>query len=171
MVYRKNEKLNSAHTVADYFLLKIDQSAGDTISNLKLQKLCYFAQVASLVHNERSMFDDEIQAWAHGPVVVKLYNRFKKYGWQSIDPTDLKTQPSKQLNEDEMKILDRVWNKLSAYSAKRLEILSHENGPWKEKYTPKKEYGRCTNIISPADISLFYQSNQKPDWLNSVAQS
>ena len=126
MVYPKNyEDHKSANIVADYFLLKVDTSYGDTISNLKMQKLCYFSQAASLSIFDSTIFDDEIQAWAHGPVVKTLYNRFKVYGWQSIDPTNLKTQPLNKLDQNQQKLLDQVWNLLSFLSAKDLEHLSH----------------------------------------------
>ena len=34
----------SVHDVARYFLSLADDEAGDLLSNLKLQKLCYYAQ-------------------------------------------------------------------------------------------------------------------------------
>ena len=51
MIRHNSNEIKSVHATADYFLGKIDTTAGDTISNLKLQKLCYFAQMASLVLN------------------------------------------------------------------------------------------------------------------------
>ena len=168
MPYPQNRDGKSAHVVADHFLLKIVFSAGDTISNLKMQKICYFSQVASLVHREQPIFDDEIQAWAHGPVIPKLYRRFRQYGWQAIDPTDLKTRPSKILEDGEKLLLDRVWKKLSGYSAKHLEQLSHKDEAWKRQYTPEKPGGRCNNVISTKQILEFYNSNRQPGWLKSL---
>ena len=168
MTSLKNRKGKSAHVVADHFLLKIVVSSGDTISNLKMQKLCYFSQVASLVHLGSTVFDDEIQAWAHGPVIPKLYRRFRHYGWQAIDPTDLRTRPDLRLEEDERLLLDRVWRKLSGFSAKYLENLSHNDGAWKRQYTPEKPGGRCNNVITTRQIIDFYNSGTHPGWLKSV---
>lgn len=168
MPYPQNRDGKSANVVADHFLLKIDVSSGDTISNLKMQKLCYFSQVASLVHKEESLFDDEIQAWAHGPVIPNLYKRFRRYGWQAIDPTDLRTHPDKFLDEAERRLLDKVWGKLSGYTAKYLEQLSHKDEAWKRQYTPEKPGGRCSNVIAPQHILEFYNSGKQPSWLKSI---
>lgn len=172
MVYKISNTPKSVHLIADHFLMKVDTTVGDTISNLKLQKLCYFAQVASLALSDRKMFDDEIQAWAHGPVVKTLYDRFKKYSWQSIDPLDLRRSKLNEFDETDLNLLDQVWDKLSHHSAKVLENMSHiEGGPWYQQYKPEKTGGRCNNIISTESIQQFYSSNQKPDWLEQIAES
>ena len=168
MPYLKNRKEKSAHVVADYFLLKLVLSSGDTISNLKMQKLCYFSQVASLVHRDELIFDDEIQAWAHGPVIPNLYRRFRHFGWQAIDPTALRTRPDLRLADDERHLLNRVWKKLSGYSARYLEDLSHKDEAWKRQYTPATPDGRCNNVITPKQILDFYNSGKRPGWLNSI---
>lgn len=168
MSYPQNRAGKSAHVVADHFLLKIVFSAGDTISNLKLQKLCYFSQVASLVHKEQPFFEDEIQAWAHGPVIPNLYRRFRRYGWQAIDPTDLRTRPNRDLDDEEKMFLDRVWNTLSGFSAKHLEDLSHKDEAWKRRYTPEKPGGRCNNVITPKQILDYYNSIAQPKWLQRI---
>ncbi|HAS22646.1 MAG TPA: hypothetical protein DCR51_05795, partial [Idiomarina loihiensis] len=50
------------------YLIKIsnDEDEG-SISNLKLQKLMYYAQGLSLALFERPLFDGNIEAWTHGP--------------------------------------------------------------------------------------------------------
>ena len=47
----------SCYDVAEYFLSKTDEEAGDVISNLKLQKLVYYAQGFSLAVNDEPLFD------------------------------------------------------------------------------------------------------------------
>ena len=42
------------------------------MSTWKLQKLCYYSQAWSLVWDEEPLFSEDIQAWAHGPVIPKL---------------------------------------------------------------------------------------------------
>ena len=168
MPYPQSRDGKSAHLVADHFLLKIVFSAGDTISNLKMQKLCYFSQVASLVHRNEPLFEDEIQAWAHGPVIPNLYRRFRHFGWQAIDPTELRTRPDKLLDDDEKLLLDRVWKTLSGFSAKNLEHLSHKDESWRQQYTPEKPGGRCSNVITPQQILDFYNSINQPRWLKSI---
>ena len=45
------------------------------MSTWKLQKLCYYAQAWSLVWDEEPLFEENIEAWANGPVVPRLYRK------------------------------------------------------------------------------------------------
>ena len=76
--------------VADYFLSKTDEEAGDVISNLKLQKLVYYAQGFTLAVTGKPLFNEEIEAWQHGPVVPDLYHKYKDHGAYGIPaPTNV----------------------------------------------------------------------------------
>jgi uncharacterized phage-associated protein len=58
--------------VADYFInLNLGDDEGD-VSNMKLQKLLYFAQGRFLAQNGIPLFDNPIEAWNHGPVVREV---------------------------------------------------------------------------------------------------
>ena len=46
-----------------------DIKAGDSITNLKLQKLVYFAQGVSLALNNKAL--EEIQAWQHSSWTIQ----------------------------------------------------------------------------------------------------
>src|SRR5829696_6466136 len=70
--------------VADYFLAQQDEESGDLISNLKLQKLVYYAQGFHLTTKGRPLFKENIEAWVHGPVVPELYHAFKDCGSSAI---------------------------------------------------------------------------------------
>ena len=70
---------------ADYFLSKIDEDAGDVITNLKLQKLVYYAQGFSLALCGRPLFAERIEAWQHGPV-CPLFSQSTKRAAPSASP-------------------------------------------------------------------------------------
>src|SRR5437763_17167613 len=86
---------SNARDVARYFLLKTDEEAGDTISNLKLQKLLYYAQGFFLALQDAPLFDDRILAWRHGPAIKRIYAEYADYGGgpipvpQGFDPAAL----------------------------------------------------------------------------------
>src|SRR5450631_518283 len=65
----------TARAVADYFLSLVDEEAGDSLSNLKLQKLVYYAQGFSLALTGKRLFDEAIEAWEHGPVNLGWINQ------------------------------------------------------------------------------------------------
>jgi uncharacterized phage-associated protein len=146
----------SAHCVGDYFLLQTDQNAGDTISNLKLQKLCYYAQAWHYTLKNNPLFNEKIKAWAHGPVIPDLYHRFKQYRWDAIDPSDLITNPYEDLHGDDMMFLDSVWNRYSPLSAKQLERLTHSEDPWKEAYGDRPTGQACDAEITLDSMKAYF---------------
>ena len=66
------------------FLIVYSAKQSCPISNLKLQKLLYFAQCYALISENRKLFDEPIEAWAFGPVVPDVYILYKQYGEASI---------------------------------------------------------------------------------------
>ncbi len=71
--------------VAKYFIARSDDSqSGELISNLKLQKLLYYAQGLHLALHDRPLFDASIVKWTHGPVVEDIYRRYKSHGSSGI---------------------------------------------------------------------------------------
>ena len=152
----------SADPVADYFLTAISGQAGDYISNLKLQKLCYLAQGFHLAYFDCPIFDDEIQAWAHGPVVVDLYHRFKRYKWRPIDLSACTTCPADDLNEDALNILSEVWRVYGQWSARQLENFTHKHPPWIEAYGDRKAGAACDEVISQQAIKDYFSTLIRP---------
>src|SRR6185369_5131439 len=70
--------------IADYFI-GLANETGSLITNLKLQKLVYYAQAWNLALNDgRALFDDDFEAWVHGPVIFDLYNDYRALKWNPI---------------------------------------------------------------------------------------
>lgn len=116
--------------VANYFLSQVDEDAGDLISNLKLQKLVYYAQGFHLAMYDEPLYPEPIEAWNHGPVVPILYRSFKAHGAQPLPcPADLDFSIySSQTKE----LLDEVYTVYGQFSAWKLRNMTHEELPWKE---------------------------------------
>ena len=119
---------------AKYFLLKSNPEIGDTISNLKLQKLLYFAQGFHLAIFEKPLFPESIEAWTHGPVVPKIYHQFKTCGVSGIPVQEINL---KLISKNAKNLLDEIWNVYGQFSAWKLRDITHEHTPWKE--TPRGE--------------------------------
>ena len=78
-----------ASEIAKWFIArnKADYEMGYTdelITNLKLQKLLYYAQGCVMALTDEPLFDEDIQAWEHGPVVPEIYHKYKSYGKSGI---------------------------------------------------------------------------------------
>ena len=92
--------------VADYFLSLVDEDSGDSISNLKLQKLVYYAQGLHLACFDRPLFNEDIQAWAHGPVIPELYYKYREY---ASDPLPMNMELDlEKFNDDTKEFLNVV---------------------------------------------------------------
>lgn len=115
----------TARQIADYFLALQDDESGDLISNLKLQKLLYFAQGLYLASfGGQPLFPESIFAWKHGPVVPDIYHAFKDYKSDSIPrPIDLDfsvySDPIKEF-------LNEIYDVFGQFSAWKLRNMSHE---------------------------------------------
>lgn len=111
-------------------IIKKSNDNGIRISNLKLQKMLYFAQGESYRENNEPLFSSELQAWQHGPVSPIVYSEYCFYGASPIpNPDDVQ-----DLDECENKIIDSVIEKYGNMDVWDLVDLSHSQKPWKETY-------------------------------------
>ncbi|KHD06141.1 hypothetical protein PN36_00930 [Candidatus Thiomargarita nelsonii] len=141
--------------IADWFLASIDREAGDTISHLKLQKLMYYTQAWSLAINGKCLFDEDFEAWTHGPVLPSLWHRFKELGWDSIPPSAISSKCD-LVTEDEKLLLD-ILNSYGDLSAKHLEELTHSETPWREARGNLPIEVSSTQNISKELMREYYQ--------------
>lgn len=117
--------------VARYLLSLTDEEAGDLISNLKLQKLLYYAQGFHLAIYGEPLFPEPIEAWAHGPVVPSVYHQYKVYGSDPIPPEEVDFN---LFSEEQRKFLNEIYCTFGQYSAWKLREMTHDEPPWKDAY-------------------------------------
>ncbi|CNE16450.1 TPA: SocA family protein [Yersinia enterocolitica] len=139
--------------VADYILAHSDEeNSGDLISNLKLQKLVYYAQGFSLALLDRPLFEEPIEAWMHGPVVPELYHKYKDNGTQALPvPADVDFS---KYSDDEKELLDEVYKIYGQFSAWKLRNMTHDENPWKETYVE----GAGSREISNDSMKRFFDT-------------
>jgi uncharacterized phage-associated protein len=111
----------SGHDIAKYFLAQTDEDAGDLISNLKLQKLLYYAQGFNLALYDEPLFPESIEAWTHGPVVPEVYHEYKDFGSNAI-PIPSNVDFSKY-DQQTRELLDEVYSVYGQFSAWKLLSL------------------------------------------------
>ncbi len=128
-------KMAEAIDVANYFLntSSKETECGELISNLKIQKLVYYAQGFALAILGKPLFCNPIEAWPHGPVVPDLYREFKRYGSDPIEPpTDFDAQ--NYFVKEEIEVLNEVFYAYGQFSAWKLRNLTHEDATWKNNH-------------------------------------
>lgn len=116
----------------------------DEISNLKLQKLLYYAQSAFLAIKNEVLFNDKIEAWRHGPVVPRVYDEYKKYGASGIKEYNLDVVKCIENDDETRDILINVYDLFGEYSAWGLRNLTHSEEPWRT--TPQDNVISCDKM-------------------------
>lgn len=130
--YVLNEQMRneSAIDVAKWFLQNNDTLCADTgDSNLKLQKLVYYAQCMHLAAFETPLYVEKIQAWENGPVVREVYDQYRYHNLGGKATTE---EPIKfnGLQEDVLRVVNTIYG---LKTADELVCLTHREEPWKEK--------------------------------------
>ncbi len=125
-----------------------------SVTNMKLQKLCYYCQAWSLAWDETPIFDEDFEAWADGPVCPELYYSHK--GKFSVSSKDFSDCPDGDFNPDQIETIEKV---LEAYGDKEpwwLSELTHEEAPWKlaRGSTPPGE--KSHNIVTKENMQQYY---------------
>jgi len=136
--------------VAAYILSK-----EQPMSAMKLQKLCYYSHAWHLVWEEKPLFDEPIEAWANGPVVVDLYKKHK--GRFQLGVHDIDGNPNK-LDHNELTTIDNVMAFYARMSAHQLSELTHREAPWRNARAGMSEFDRGNTVITDADMAEYYDS-------------
>ena len=109
--------------VAAYILEK-----SGPMSTWKLQKLCYYSQAWSLVWDDAPLFKEQIEAWAHGPVIRDLYHKHRG----QFDIVKVRGGKSTKLNEDQRDTIDAVLGAYGHWPGAALSRQTHRESPWRE---------------------------------------
>jgi uncharacterized phage-associated protein len=145
--------------IADFFIKKaIDNKfKGEYMSNLKLQKLMYYAYVWLFVFQREHLFEEKLEAWHYGPVVPSLYHNFKN-GDRPIEVVE--TDPE-LLPDDTKEYLDSIWHSYGQYSAEALINIVHKEAPWLDAYN----LNNTKKIITDESILDFYTESRASNLL------
>ena len=111
----------TASQVADWMLAKAEQNNVLDVTNMKLNKLVFFAQAHHLAATGYPLFADEILAWEYGPVIDSLYRKYSSYHRNPIPATS----QSPVLDSGEQEILDQVFDRYGYLTASQLSDESH----------------------------------------------
>lgn len=142
--------------VANFF---VDLSASmeeELMTNLKVNKLVYFAQAWSLVRLKRPLFEEDILAWPYGPVIKSVYDAFRPCGKNNIEHV-FGCYSQDKFNDEELNLLVDVALEYGQYTSTTLVNITHKpNSPWSQVYKDHEN-----SVISLESIRKYF-SNLKP---------
>ena len=143
--------MRPALDVANHFI----EYSGFTKTNLQVLKLTYISHGYMLAIHDIPLISDEVQAWPHGPVIPKIYNKFKKYGSGVIG--SMSSSISEPFDQKEKEILDAVFESYGKYCGYYLSQITHEDGELKTPWMQCYQQGRRTSLISDEITKRYYK--------------
>lgn len=137
----------NAFEIAQYIIFYEGQ-AGRNVNNLRLQKLLYFVQAKYLVEREKPLFEERMEAWNFGPVVLKVYRKYRYYGLVSIPCKN--EYDNFSIQSDDRKIIDSMLDSCSKYATSTLIDIVHGQDPWIQAHQSKDR------TITPLAIYSYF---------------
>ncbi len=134
-------------------LINLSHDRNDPISNLKLQKLLYYSQAWYLAIFRKPLFDEEIEAWVHGPVVPQVFRRYRVCRWSPIPRGD-----TVGVSTEVCRHLDEVWKAYGEYNAYELERMTHSEKPWMQARIGLEPDESSHNVIPKDSMKRYYSS-------------
>ncbi|MGH9091436.1 MAG: Panacea domain-containing protein [Acidimicrobiales bacterium] len=122
------------------------------IDTFKLQKLVYYSQAWHLAWDGEQLFEEDIEAWAGGPVVRSLYSRHRgqyavtRWPWGSSD----------NLTASERETVRIVVDAYGRLTGRQLSALTHRERPWRDARGDLAPGERGDRVITPGDIADYY---------------
>ncbi len=142
----------TASDIAKYFIASFQKKKKE-ISNLKLQKLLYYAQAWHLALYGSPLFADSIEAWVHGPVVPSVFREYKRYAWRPITEN-----VEAQTTADVKFHLTEVIGVYGEFDATKLERMTHREGPWKETRGTLSPDEPSNRVITQESIKKYFSA-------------
>jgi uncharacterized phage-associated protein len=142
-----------------YAFVKKGIDEGKFVTQMKLQKLVYFAQGYHLAKYNEPLIKENFQAWKYGPVVPEIYEDFKLYGSKLITDTASflpagTDQKRYLLDTTAIDSIQYTWNVLKDYSAMALSNWTHQpRTPWSNVYNPAEK----STPINNNDIQKYFE--------------
>lgn len=137
-----------AMDIAKYFINELHPEP------LKLQKLLYFAQGFSYAFYDKELFNDDFEAWVHGPVIPSIYHEYKSYEYNPIDLN----YNLKEFSNDVIDLLEYIKKNYAKYDAKYLEEITHKEEPWLLSRRGLDPDERSDKTIPKSNIAAYFTS-------------
>jgi len=141
-----------AKDVAEWFInWAASEEESSDLTNMKLQKVLYYAQGHHLARYGKPLFSDQIEAWSHGPVIASVYGSYKDAGGNPVISKDPDFNWDNFTGEQH-NYLATIWNSYGGFTAAKLRNMTHDETPWKENFRENEN----RKIIPISDIAKYF---------------
>lgn len=153
---------NISYNLIFQYFLALANSKGEVITNLKIQKLLYYAQSWYLANFKEPLFEEDFQAWVHGPVISSLYTKLKSKGYYAGTPIrsrfSLENVENKldEIDKNIKPFLEEIARVYFPFGAYQLELMTHKEDPWIITRGEMSPDEKCSSIIPKDLIQSYY---------------
>ncbi|WP_187487352.1 Panacea domain-containing protein [Duffyella gerundensis] len=144
--------------LCDYIIVK-SAEAGSELSNLKMQKLAYYADAWHLAFYNEKLIDENFQAWIHGPVSRQIYDRFlaTKSLYSEITISDCSSDFDESRIASKKAHIDSVLEAYGKFTGAQLEEMTHREEPWIKAREGYRSTQRCEAQLDNDVIRDYYK--------------
>jgi len=139
----------TGEAVAQRFL-KLSETG---MTQIKLQRLVYFAQAWSLGTFKAPLFEEDFQAWSFGPILPSLNRIYSDHG--RIVATIPVPDTVIDMPEDKIEFIKSVWGQYGYLSDEELEEASKDE-VWNDIRGGMDQTDKSDNIMPKEKISAYY---------------
>lgn len=146
----------SASAIAYAFVLKGIEE-GNFVTQMKLQKMVYFAHGYHLAKYGKPLVNEIFEAWKFGPVVPEIYQSYKLYGSDYIIDPGLVANSARPLtlSDSALDAIAYTWRVTKNLSAAELMNWTHATGsPWAQVYDPTN----IATVIRNDSIQTYFRN-------------
>lgn len=145
-----NAKKSKIYSAISYLLHR----HGD-ITPLALQKALYYIQGFYFAFFDAFLFEEDCEAWVHGPVYREVYETYRRY---QFNPIEGRLPLNENLfSREESEVLDAVIRHICCYSGKILEEFTHQEMPWSSTREGLGADDPSNRPIPKAKIGAFFK--------------
>lgn len=135
----------SIDAVADYFIAEAAKREF-SFTNLTLQRLAYYAQGWHLALRDEPIFEEDFEAWVHGPAIPALYQRFASFSAFPIPPS-----AGNKVRKMKPAVHNQLFSALKEYGMagpSTLEFMVRSEPPWRQARGNTAPMAACSTIIT-----------------------
>jgi uncharacterized phage-associated protein len=143
--------MTTADAVADY-LIALAHQRGESVNNLKLQKLLYYAQAWHLALRDEPLFPEKFQAWAVGPLIPSIYWRFKPFGIH-----DIRDDRALEVPADLYPLLAGVVEQYGSFDEYELASMTYREPPWMTAHRGYDLGDACEVELDESEMRSYFR--------------
>lgn len=129
---------------AKYLAIQYKKRYDETITEMQLHKLLYFAQRESLVRTNEPLFSDTFEGWRFGPVIPSIRKEFD----------NIVHAASVRVDSISKRVLDDTFKRYGGKSSWSLSRLSHGEYSWQQARKGVSEFENSNGKILLDDIRV-----------------